>query len=60
MVDDPAEGLAKKVSGSINEAIGKITGDTGTQVAGGAEKAVGTEQNADGAVEHGARDRSKG
>lgn len=60
MVDDRAEGLGKKVSGSIKEAIGKITGDSATQAEGGAEKAAGTAQNAAGAAKNGARNLSKG
>ena len=37
--DDP--GVSKQVSGSLKEAIGKITGDTETQVDGAKEKKAG-------------------
>lgn len=40
MDKDRVEGLAKKVSESIKEAIGKITGDSMTQAKGIAEKAA--------------------
>lgn len=39
------EGFGKRVTGSLKEAIGKITGDTKTQAEGAAEKAAGTVQN---------------
>ena len=40
------EGAAKQVKGSIKEAIGKVTGDTKTQVEGAAEKNAGKVQGA--------------
>jgi len=59
MDKDRVEGLGKKVSGSIKEAIGKITGDTKTQAKGVAEKAAGTAQNAVGGAKDAARDLAK-
>lgn len=59
MDKDRVEGLGKKVSGSIKEAIGKITGDTKTQAKGVAEKAAGTAQNAVGSAKDAARDLAK-
>ena len=55
MDKDRAEGLGKKVTGSIKEALGKITGDRETQAAGVTEQADGAAQNAMG----GARDAAK-
>ena len=40
------EGAAKKVTGSIKEAAGKVTGNDRLRVKGAVEKAVGTVQNA--------------
>ena len=56
MDKDRIMGLSKKVSGSIKEALGKITGDSKTQAAGVAEKASGTAQNAAGGAKDAARD----
>ena len=39
MAKDRVEGTAKQVKGSIKEAIGKVTGNIGTQAEGAAEKA---------------------
>lgn len=58
MVDDGAESLAKRMSGSITGAIGKATGDRTTQAAGHAETAAGAAKDADGVTNHGAGDRS--
>ena len=41
-----SEAEAKKVAGSLTEAIGKITGDTQTQEAGKAKKEAGESQTA--------------
>ena len=41
MSKDSEPGLSKEVSGSLKEAIGKITGDTETQVDGATEKKAG-------------------
>lgn len=60
MNKDRAEGLGRKVSGSIKEAIGKVTGDSATQAEGVAEKAAGTLQNAVGGAKETARHVSKG
>lgn len=44
MDKNKVEDVGQEVSGSIKEAIGKITGDTKTQAEGAAEKAAGTAQ----------------
>ena len=44
MDEDRLRGTAKQVSGSIKEAIGKVTGDTKTEAEGAAEKARGGAQ----------------
>jgi uncharacterized protein YjbJ (UPF0337 family) len=59
MDKDRIEGVAKQVKGSIKEAIGKVTGDTQTQVEGAAEKAAGKAQNTVGGVKDAARDALK-
>ena len=38
------EGVAKQVKGSVKEAIGKMTGDTKTELEGTAEKNIGKAQ----------------
>jgi len=45
MDKDRIDGAAKQVSGSIKDAVGKVTGDTKTQAEGKAEKAEGKVQN---------------
>ena len=60
MVDkDRLEGVGKKVSGSIKEAVGKVTGDTKTQAEGTAEKTAGRVQNAAGGAKDAVRDTLK-
>ncbi len=59
MDKDRVEGLGKKVSGSIKEAIGKITGDGATQAEGHAEKTTGAAQNAVGGAKDATRDLLK-
>jgi len=59
MDKDRVEGLGKKVTGSIKEAIGKITGDTRTQAEGTADKTAGTEQNTAGGAKDTVRDAVK-
>ena len=44
MTKDSDPGVSKEVSGSLKEAIGKITGDTKTQVDGATEKKAGKSQ----------------
>lgn len=44
MSKDSDPGVSKQVSGSLKEAIGKITGDVTTQVDGAAEKKAGKTQ----------------
>ena len=51
MSDNRIEGVAHKVSGSIKEAAGKITGNTELQAKGAAEKTVGGVQNKVGKVQ---------
>ncbi len=46
MDEDRLKGIGKQVSGSIKEAVGKVTGDTKTQAEGAAEKTAGKAQNA--------------
>ena len=59
MDEDRLKGMGKQVSGSIKEAVGKVTGDTKTQAEGTAEKAAGKAQNAVGGVKDSARDALK-
>jgi uncharacterized protein YjbJ (UPF0337 family) len=40
------EGVSKQISGSLKEAVGKVTGDTKTEAEGAAEKAAGKAQSA--------------
>jgi len=56
---DRVEGLGKKVTGSIKEAIGKVTGDTKTQAEGTAEKTAGTVQNTVGGAKDTVREAVK-
>lgn len=53
---DRIRGAGKQVSGSIKEAVGKVTGDTKTEAEGAGEKAAGKAQNAVGGVKDKARD----
>ena len=57
MDKDRAEGIGKKVSGSIKEAAGKITGDSKTQAEGTAQKTEGKAQNAVGGAKDSVRDK---
>ena len=59
MDKDRLEGIGKKVSGSIKEAAGKVTGDTKTQAEGRAEKTAGKAQNAVGGAKDSVRDALK-
>ncbi len=59
MDEDRIKGAGKQVSGSIKEAIGKLTGDTRTQAEGAAEKTAGRGQNAVGGAEDSVRDTLK-
>lgn len=56
---DRSEGIGKKITGSVKEAIGKVTGDTKLQAEGKAEKTVGTAQNAVGGAKDVVRDAVK-
>lgn len=53
---DRVEGIGKKVTGSVKEAIGKVTGDTKLQAEGKADKVTGTAQNAVGGAKDTVRD----
>jgi uncharacterized protein YjbJ (UPF0337 family) len=46
MDKDRVRGAAKRVKGSVEEAIGKVTGDTKTQRESAARKAIGKGQSA--------------
>ncbi len=59
MDKDRLEGIGKKVTGSIKEAAGKVTGDTKTQAEGSAEKTAGKAQNAVGGAKDSVRDALK-
>ena len=56
MDKDRVEGVGKKITGSVKEAIGKVTGDTKLQAEGTADKAAGTAQNAVGGAKDTVRD----
>jgi len=58
MDKDRATGAAKRLKGSIKEAIGKLTGDTKTQAEGAAEKVEGKVQNASAEVDDAVRKSS--
>ncbi|MGH8082548.1 MAG: CsbD family protein [Lysobacter sp.] len=51
------EGVAKQVKGSVKEAIGKITGDTQTELEGAAEKNIGKAQAKAGELADKVRDK---
>ncbi len=59
MDKDRLEGVGKKVSGSIKEAVGKVTGDSKTQAEGSAEKTAGKAQNTVGGAKDAVRDTLK-
>ena len=59
MDKDRVAGSARKVKGSIKEAIGKVTGDSKTQAEGAAEKTAGRAQNAAGSVKDTLRKATK-
>ena len=56
MDKDRVEGIGKTVSGSVKEAVGKVTGDKKTSGEGKAKKAAGKVQNAFGGAKDTARD----
>jgi len=56
MDQDRLKGVGKRVSGSIKEAVGKVTGDTKVEAEGAAEKTTGKVQNAVGGAKDKARD----
>ena len=51
------KGIGKHVSGSIKEAVRKVTGDTKTEAEGTAEKAMGKAQNAVGGAKDAVREK---
>jgi uncharacterized protein YjbJ (UPF0337 family) len=59
MDKDRVAGSAKKIKGSVKEAIGKVTGDSKTQAEGAAEKTAGQAQNAAGGIKDTVRDATK-
>ena len=59
MDKDRIAGSAKQTKGSVKEAIGKITGDSKTQVEGAAEKTAGRAQNAVGGMKDTVRNATK-
>ncbi len=59
MDEDRLKGIGKQVTGSIKEAVGKVTGDTKTQAEGTAEKTGGKAQNAVGGAKDTVRDAVK-
>jgi uncharacterized protein YjbJ (UPF0337 family) len=59
MDKDRVAGSAKQAKGSVKEAIGKITGDSKTEVDGAAEKTAGQVQNAVGGIKDTVRDTTK-
>lgn len=59
MDKDRIEGAAKKVSGTVKDAVGKVTGDAKLQAEGKAEKAEGTVQNAVGGLKDAVRETAK-
>lgn len=56
MHKDRVKGIGKQVSGSIKEAVGKITGDTKTEAEGAAQKIAGKAENTVG----GTKDKVRG
>lgn len=59
MDEDRLKGIGKQVTGSIKEAIGKVTGDTKAQAEGAVEKTAGKAQNAVGDAKDTVRDAVK-
>jgi uncharacterized protein YjbJ (UPF0337 family) len=59
MDKDRVEGAAHQAKGAIKETVGKVTGDTKTQVEGSTEKAAGKVQNAMGGAKDAVRDAAK-
>jgi uncharacterized protein YjbJ (UPF0337 family) len=59
MDKDRIAGAAKKVTGSIEETIGKVTGDAKLEAEGKADKAAGKVQNAIGDIKDTVRDALK-
>lgn len=59
MDEDRLKGVGKQLSGSIKEAVGKVTGDTKVQAEGATEKAAGKVQNTVGGAKASVRDAVK-
>ena len=56
MDEDRLDGMGKRVSGSLKEAIGKVTGDAKTEAEGSSEKMAGEVQDTVGGAKDAARD----
>ncbi len=56
MDQDRIEGAAKKIKGTVKEAVGKVTGDAKTEAEGNAEKNEGRIQNAVGGLKDSLRE----
>ena len=59
MDKDRVAGSSRKTKGSVEEAIGKVTGDSKTQAKGAAEQNAGRAQNAAGSVKDTVRNATK-
>lgn len=59
MDKDRADGIGKKVTGSVEEAIGKVTGDAKMHAEGTADKAAGVAKNAVGGAKNAVHDAVK-
>ncbi len=59
MDKDRIKGAANQVKGSIKEAVGKVTGDSKTELEGKTEKAAGKVQSTFGGAKDSARDALK-
>ena len=56
MDKERVDGIGKKVTGSVKEAIGKVTGDAKLEAEGTAQKTAGSVQNAAGSAKDTVRD----
>lgn len=56
MDKDRVEGVAKKAKASVKEALGKVTGNTGLEDEGKAEKVAGRMEDAAGKAKDASRD----
>ncbi len=58
MDKDRVDGAAQKATGSIKDAVGKVTGDSKLQAEGKADKAAGSIKNAIGGAKDAIRGRA--